>query len=177
MKPYSVFDQHGLYFITSTITEWHSIFTYPEAFQIMLNSWDFCRREKGFLIHYYVIMPNHWHMIVSSQKDRLSDILRDMKRHTSRQLSDFLREGWVKTPLNEFAMHARLDQRGNDFKVYQEGFHPIELSSEKMLAQKADYIHHNPVKKGFVLYPEDWLYSSARNYFKNDDSVFRVDYL
>ncbi|MGE3341602.1 MAG: hypothetical protein AB7J46_06940 [Candidatus Altimarinota bacterium] len=116
-------------------------------------------------------------MIVSSQQDHLSDILRDMKRHTSRQLSDFLRNGWVKTPLNEFAMHARLDQRGNDFKVYQEGFHPIELSSEKMLAQKARYIHDNPVKKGFVLDPEDWLYSSARNYLKNDDTVFKVDYL
>lgn len=177
MKPYRVFDQHGLYFITSTITEWHSIFTYPETFQIMLKSWDFCRREKGLRIHYYVIMPNHWHMIVSSQQDPLSDILRDMKRYTSRQLSDFLSQGRVKTPLDEFAMHARLDQRGNDLKVYQEGFHPIEISSENMMEQKAEYIHYNPVKKGFVLDPEDWLYSSARNYLKNDDSVFKVDYL
>jgi len=177
MKPYSIFDPHGLYFITSTITEWQSIFTYPETHQILLDSWEHCRRKKGLRIHYYVIMPNHWHMLVSSDGSHLSDILRDMKRHTSRRLRDFLQEHWVKTPLQEFQMHARWDRRGNDFKVYQAGFHPIFISSEKSLHQTANYIHHNPVKKGFVLNPEDWLYSSARNYVNGDESVFQMDYL
>ncbi|HEX5152617.1 MAG TPA: hypothetical protein VFW07_14300 [Parafilimonas sp.] len=34
-----------------------------------------------------------------------------------------------------------------------------------MAWQKLDYIHGNPVKAGFVEKPEDYLYSSARNYY------------
>jgi hypothetical protein len=33
-----------------------------------------------------------------------------------------------------------------------------------MMRQKIDYIHYNPVKRGFVDEPEHWRYSSARNY-------------
>lgn len=36
--------------------------------------------------------------------------------------------------------------------------------SESFYKQKLNYIYNNPVKKGFVSKPEDWLYSSARNY-------------
>lgn len=43
-----------------------------------------------------------------------------------------------------------------------------------MLNQKVDYIHFNPVKRGLVLEPEDWLYSSAGN-FANRETVFEVD--
>ncbi len=40
--------------------------------------------------------------------------------------------------------------------------HPIELITEKIMHQKLDYIHKNPVESGFVLCEEDWLYSSAK---------------
>jgi len=38
------------------------------------------------------------------------------------------------------------------------------LSNNKIMDQKLDYIHNNPVKAGFVSLPEDYLYSSARDY-------------
>jgi len=32
------------------------------------------------------------------------------------------------------------------------------------MRQKVEYIHHNPVKRGYVDNAEHWRYSSARNY-------------
>ena len=52
----------------------------------------------------------------------------------------------------------------SDYKVWQEGFHPQQIVSQEMLHQKIDYLHHNPVRIGLVPRPEDWVYSSARNY-------------
>jgi hypothetical protein len=33
----------------------------------------------------------------------------------------------------------------------------------------------NPVKAGLIDFPEKYKFSSARNYFKNDHSIIRVD--
>ncbi len=51
---------------------------------------------------------------------------------------------------------------------------PIELWSEKVIKQKIDYTHNNPVLSGFVINPEDWKYSSARNY-QDDTTILEID--
>jgi putative transposase len=51
---------------------------------------------------------------------------------------------------------------------------PIELYSNKVIKQKFDYIHNNPVEAGLVFNAVDWRYSSARNYF-GDNSVVEID--
>ena len=43
--------------------------------------------------------------------------------------------------------------------------------------QKMNYMHNNPVKRGLVSSPGDWLWSSWRFYFLNDASVLRMDRL
>ena len=50
------------------------------------------------------------------------------------------------------------------YQVWQEGSHPQEIYGEKMLIQKIDYIHNNPVRRGYVDEAREWRYSSARNY-------------
>jgi REP-associated tyrosine transposase len=51
-----------------------------------------------------------------------------------------------------------------DFQVWQQNNHPLEINSLDMAWQKLEYIHNNPVKAGIVEKPEDYLYSSARDY-------------
>ena len=60
-------------------------------------------------------------------------------------------------------------------KIWQEGYHPIAIKSQEVFNQKLEYIHYNPVKKGFVEKPEDWKYSSAGNYILGDDSLIALD--
>ena len=62
-------------------------------------------------------------------------------------------------------------------QVWQEGFHPKLITSEKMLLQKIEYIHNNPVKRGIVSLPEHWMFSSARNLILNDHSIIQIDQL
>ncbi len=49
--------------------------------------------------------------------------------------------------------------------------HPVELRTIKMAHQKLDYIHYNPVEAGFVEKPEEYLYSSARDYYEGKGLV------
>lgn len=65
-------------------------------------------------------------------------------------------------------MMARAGKRNSqnlNFQLWQQDNHPIELSDYKILHQKLDYIHYNPVVAGIVEKPEDYLYSSARDYY------------
>jgi len=59
-------------------------------------------------------------------------------------------------------------------QFWQQHNHPIELWSEKVIVQKINYIHNNPVKAGFVTDPLAWKYSSARNY-QNDETALKID--
>ena len=60
------------------------------------------------------------------------------------------------------------------YQFWQQHNKPIELWSEKVIQQKIDYIHNNPVESGFVTNAVDWKYSSARNY-QDDQTVLEID--
>jgi putative transposase len=79
--------------------------------------------------------------------------------------------------LEIFHKAALNEGRGNRYKVWQEGFHPIAVDSGDFFRQKLDYLHENPVRKGFVEKPEHWRYSSARNYILDDDSIITIERL
>jgi len=51
-----------------------------------------------------------------------------------------------------------------DYQLWEEGSHPQLIENEAVLRQKLEYIHNNPVKRGYVDQPEDWRCSSSRNY-------------
>ncbi len=59
-------------------------------------------------------------------------------------------------------------------QFWQQHNKPIELWSDKVIGQKIDYIHNNPVEAGFVASAIDWKYSTARNYAK-DETILKID--
>jgi len=59
-------------------------------------------------------------------------------------------------------------KKDRDYQLWQEGLHPVLMQNEKIMRQKLDYMHNNPVRKGYVDDPTHWLYSSARNYAGQD---------
>ena len=74
-------------------------------------------------------------------------------------------------------MFAKAGKKKGNITKYQFWQHhnkPIELWSTNVIKQKLDYIHNNPVVSGFVVNPEDWKYSSARN-FQEDATVLDID--
>ena len=63
--------------------------------------------------------------------------------------------------LNKFSFADKRIKPGVNYKVWQDGFHPVELSSNAMMDQKPDYVHNNPVIEEYVHLPEHLVYSSA----------------
>nr|VFJ42870.1 MAG: hypothetical protein BECKDK2373C_GA0170839_100273 [Candidatus Kentron sp. DK] len=66
--------------------------------------------------------------------------------------------------LELLALFKRAHKTKTIYQVWEEGSHPQAVMSEAAMRQKIDYIHHNPVARGYVDRPEHWRYSSARNY-------------
>jgi putative transposase len=166
------------YFVTTTIVEWQNVFTSIPCFDIVIESLKYCVTHKTLHIHGYVIMPNHAHFIVSADPGKnLSDVMRDFGTYTSRHLTQFLEREKKFATLKVFEDAAAEDKRGNKYKVWQEGFHPITVESDHFFLEKLNYIHENPVQKGFVDRPSQWQYSSARNYEMDDDSIIVVERL
>lgn len=83
---YRIRDQYGLYFITCTVHQWADVFTRRGYVDILLDSLRFCQKEKGLKIYAWVIMTNHIHMIISSDQEELSNIIRDFKKFTATQI-------------------------------------------------------------------------------------------
>ena len=179
---YKILDQNGLNFITFSIVDWIDLFTRPVYAEIILESLDYCRANKDLRVHAYVIMPSHAHLIVStSDQQDLSDVLRSFKSYTAKQILSYIkdkrniesRRAWL---LHHFAFHAKQDSRNSDYQVWQRGNHPFLLYSPKLIRQKLDYIHDNPVRAGIVNEPEHYRFSSAANYFA-DNGIIEVDML
>jgi hypothetical protein len=71
--------------------------------------------------------------------------------------------------LLSFRYAAKGHRRNNEYQVWTHENHPEEIYSNNFIEQKIDYIHNNPVRSGIVLKPEEYLYSSARNYAELDN--------
>ena len=176
-KPWSFDESDSLYFCTDVIVGWQYVFTSPEFFETIIDSLKFCQENKGLRLHAHVIMPNHVHSIISASQGNLSSIIRDYKRYTSGRISDLLGEAKNKRLLRYFRSVARREERGNEHKIWQSGSHPVLIESGEFFDQKLEYIHNNPVIKGYVERPAHWKFSSARNYILNDHSIIKVDLL
>ena len=175
MKPFAITKDAEYYFCTDTIVGWQYVFTSFPFFNAIIESLKYCQTEKGLRIHGYVIMPNHIHTILSAVNGNLSDILRDFKRFTSHKISEILTETNTAKLLSYFSTVAERVGKGNDYKIWQSGSHPEAIISQDFFKQKLNYIHDNPVRKGFVEQPEHWLFSSARNYAFGDHSILKVE--
>lgn len=171
---YKITPETNIYFITTSTRQWVPLLFNETVFAIILNSFKYCQANKGLRVHGYVIMINHFHAIIShNDYDQISNIMRDLKRHTATEiehylsgLGDFSQLFWIKQ------FHS---QKRGEHRIWQEGYHPLAIKSSIFFEQKLNYIHFNPVKKGFVEQPEHWKYSSARNYLLGDDSLLVID--
>ena len=69
---------------------------------------------------------------------------------------------FVTLTINDWLLKQFQTDKGNNF--WQPESRPIELWSNKVIDQKLNYIHYNPVEEGMVFRPEDYMYSSSNDY-------------
>lgn len=123
----------------------------------------------------YVIMNNHMHLIVSSEN--LSKTMQSIKSFTSKQLIESFEKRNMTWILNELRINKAAYKNESTYQVWQEGYHPQEITSHEMMLQKIEYIHYNPVRRGLVRKPEEWIYSSALNFMSDNKGLIELDTL
>ncbi len=176
-RGFKIRNQSAMHFLTFRVVFWVDVFTRKEFKDVFVDTLKFCVENKGLVLYEYVIMPDHVHLLVSSKSSNLSGVVRDLKRTTSSKIRKILEQSghskfiWLK---NLFKLASERNQRVDDFQLWEHSSHPIEVVDLRMQNAIEKYIHNNPVKAGWVSKPEEYLYSSARNYF-NLETVIEID--
>ena len=164
---YVIRDQEKIYFITCTIVDWIDIFSRKIYRDIIIDSFRYCIEHKGMLLYGYVIMSNHLHIILQSTDGKLSDLIRDFKKFTAKNILDAINqnpESRLEWMLERFAKATETHTRNKNYQIWQYGNHAEEVYTLHFLWDKLNYIHLNPVRAGIVEKAHHYLYSSASNY-------------
>ena len=170
---YKTFEKQQPYFTTMTTVDWLPIFTNRNVFEIVIKSLKFLTDKDGLKIYAYVILENHMHMICASEA--LSSIMRRFKSFTARNIIDTLKACNNIRLIDRLEFLKKRYKSGQDYQLWQEGYHPQLIQTDEMMKQKIEYIHGNPIKRGYVDRAEYWLFSSARNYIGSDDFALEVE--
>ena len=140
-----------IYFVTLTVSNWYYFFDKFNRFKILEESFVYCQKNKGLKIYAFVFMLNHLHFIGSAPD--LGAVLRDMKKFLSKEFKKNIE-------LNEPSKIKKFIKNGK-FIFWMPTNCPKIIETEYFFSQKMDYIHNNPVAKGYVESPDEWMWSSA----------------
>lgn len=159
---YKVIEDECPHFFTCTAVNWIPVFANRDIVQIVLDSLNYLQEQNRLILYGYVIMENHLHFVASGC-DLAMETGR-FKSFTARKIIDYLKENKMNAILKQLQFYKRKHKKDRTYQFWQEGSHPELIQGEKMMAQKLEYMHCNPVKRGYVDEPTHWRYSSARNY-------------
>jgi REP element-mobilizing transposase RayT len=117
-------------------------------------------------------MDNHLHAILAAPD--LSAVLRDLKSFTAKAILQLLTAEGRDWLLNQLEYY-RAKHKATAHQVWQEGSHPQVINDDAMMFQKLEYLHNNPVKRGWVVAPEHWRYSSAHEWLPGAQQLLGCD--
>lgn len=168
-RKYAIRDSAQLYFVSFATINWVDVFIRRQYCDIVVDILRYCVENKDLELYAWCIMSSHIHLIISSERANLSDILRDMKRHTAKRIleaiADDVQESRRERMLWMFARAGEKNSNNENYQFWQQHNHPIELHTNEMRKQRLDYLHNNPVVSGAVDEPQNYLYSSCRDYY------------
>ncbi len=107
-------------------------------------------------------MENHVHWIAGGAK--LAEQVGRFKSYTVRRIIDAMESTGYASLLQELTYHKLKNKVDQTHQLWQEGSHPQQIQNDDMMLQKLEYVHNNPIRRGYVDEAIHWRYSSARNY-------------
>ena len=180
------YGNHDLHFITCSCYHRQPQLDTPERRDLFLSILEEARQKYRFVVHGYVIMPEHFHLLITEPE--LGDpsvVMKVLKERFTRKLRTkrgtegalLIAEG---APLiASCAMSGRphpdaMSGIPNQEPVWQKRFYDFNVRTEEKHLEKLRYIHRNPVKRGLVDHPEQWEWSSFRSYLYQETGPVRV---
>ena len=136
------------YFVTTKAWQNVSVFQVQESAEIVVRKILEYRDRKNFLLHEFVLMPNHLHLLLTpSETVSLEKAVQLIKGGSSHEIHIV---------------------RANKMQIWQSGFHESRVRDWLDYKTKADYIRFNPVAAKLVQQPQDWRFCSASGHFALD---------
>src|SRR4029079_5438113 len=147
-------------FFTATILEWKHLLRPDKYKNIITDSLNFLVREKRVAVYGFVIMPNHMHLVWHIGEGwKREAVQRDFLKFNAQQIKFDLMEHHPLV-LEKFRVNAK-DRR---YQIWERNPLSVDIWTEKVMWQKLNYIHNNPVQPRWNLCRDqlDYRYSSAR---------------
>ncbi|MBK8685064.1 MAG: transposase [Bacteroidetes bacterium] len=169
----------GIFFITITCARWLPLFDKYNLHSVIYEWFDYLK-NSGHYINAFVIMPNHFHAIISfTHTDKsINKVVGDGKRFMTYSILKKLKELGENTQLEALKSFVNKTDatRNKKHEVFEPSFDWKLLESDKFMEQKLDYIHNNPIRSKVVLTddPIDYKHSSARQYFDGTYYLYQV---
>jgi len=138
----------GTYFVTSRTWEGRALFQKKENADLFVSTLLHYRDEGAFLLHSFVAMPNHTHILLTPGPETSLE-----------RAVQYIKGGFAKR-FN--------DEQGRRFPVWQRGFSDHRIRDEDDYKIHVAYMEQNPVKKRLVTSAGDYQWSSASGRFKLD---------
>ena len=137
------------------------------------------RSRLGFLLIGWVLMPEHFHLLLKPGLEELpSNIVKALKQGSAFAILEALRAQCdvpsCRALLRSFRLPPTVHGHAH-YRVWQRRFVPFNVNKEEKRLQKLDCMHNNPVKRGLVASPEEWRWSIWRFYCIGDTSVLKMD--
>lgn len=140
MRTFRRFDEEGhVYLITTNTDRRLPVFASTELAQLAVEALVFYRDRGDYLLHSYVVMPDHMHLLMTALVGTISDAMRNVK-------------SWVAKGVRE--------RTGRCGVLWQSSFHDRAIRTPEQFNKAVQYIHWNPVEAGLVREPEDYRFSS-----------------
>jgi len=168
-----------LHFITCSCYRRLPLFRSVRARNLFVRILDQVRQLYGFAVVGYVVMPEHVHLLISEpRKGTPSAVMQVLKQRVSRAIRRRRRRAApaAQLRLNFGDCPAALPQ------FWQRRFHDFNVWSAKkrreacLPAGRLEYMHLNPVKRGLVVRPTDWAWSSAATYDRPGTGMLEIDF-
>jgi len=154
---------HEIYFWTDTIKDWRELLGDDRFKEIVIGCWQDLVKRKKIAIYGYVIMPNHLHVIWEMLEKNGKEMPHaSFNKYTSHQFLEILR---AESPA-QVNQHIENDRPVRLHRFWQRDPLAVMMYSRKMMKQKLEYIHTNPLQEKWSLtgQPEDYRWSSANFY-------------
>jgi putative transposase len=147
------------HFITTSCYQRRPLLGTPRSRDLFLEVMEQVRQRHQFVVVGYVVMPEHVHLLFSEpERGNPSLVLAALKQTFAHRL---LRELRAQTGAQANALWSIPVAVGH---VWQRRFYDFVVFTEKKRVEKLRYMHRNPVQRGLVLEPQQWLWSSFRHY-------------
>ncbi len=132
---------------------------------------DLVRSQQNFRLLGFVVMPEHVHLLVGEPPGSNPSIALQLLKQ---QVSRTLRKKRKHPPESQLRLKFA-EAQADEKHFWQRRFYDFNVWSDKKFKEKLAYMHANPVKRGLVLHPKDWPWSSWRHYALGETGLIRVD--